>query len=238
MTGPIPLEALVLAALAGAAIPAGGALARWERFLPRWREREFRHTVIAFGGGALLGAVALVLVPEGIRHLPPVSALAGFAAGGLAFMALDRAVVKAYGEAGQLLAMLVDFVPEAIALGALFAAGGSAGPLLALLIALQNLPEAFNAYNELTAHTPRPKGVLARFGAIALLGPAAVAAGYYWLAHSPAALGALMLFAAGGILYIVFQDIAPKAPYRNHWGPPLGAVGGFALALAGDLVIG
>lgn len=45
-----------------------------------------------------------------------------------------------------------------------------------------------------------------------------------------------MLFAAGGILYSVFQDIAPQAKLNKHWLPTLGAVLGFALGLAGFMM--
>ena len=41
----------------------------------------------------------------------------------------------------------------------------------------------------------------------------------------------LLLFAAGGILYVVFQDIATQAKLKKHWLPSLGAVLGFALGL-------
>ena len=46
-----------------------------------------------------------------------------------------------------------------------------------------------------------------------------------------------MLFAAGGILYVVFQDIAPQAKLERHWSPPLGAVAGFLLGLIGQLLV-
>jgi ZIP family zinc transporter len=45
-------------------IPIGGYLASVEHIQPRWRERELRHSVMAFGGGVLMAAVAFVLVPE------------------------------------------------------------------------------------------------------------------------------------------------------------------------------
>lgn len=41
------------------------------------------------------------------------------------------------------------FLPESLALGAAVAAGGSQALLLGALIALQNIPEGFNAYREL-----------------------------------------------------------------------------------------
>lgn len=46
-----------------------------------------------------------------------------------------------------------------------------------------------------------------------------------------------MLLAAGGILYPLFQDIAPMSRLRRHWFRPLGAVFGFALALLGQLLL-
>lgn len=61
-------------------------LLRW----PRWLDQELRHSIIAFGGGALLAAVTLVLVPEGSRSLTPVTALLGFFGGGMIFMLIDR----------------------------------------------------------------------------------------------------------------------------------------------------
>jgi ZIP family zinc transporter len=140
----------VFATAAGAMIPLGGILARVEHIRPQWLEEEFRHSVIAFGGGILLAAVSLVLMPRGITYLSPAWSLAAFAAGGLVFFSLDRLIERRGGSAAQLVAMVADFVPEAIAMGAMFASGDSAGPLLALLIGSQNLPEGSNAYRELT----------------------------------------------------------------------------------------
>lgn len=47
-----------------------------------------------------------------------------------------------------------------------------------------------------------------------------------------------MLTASGGILYILFEDIAPQVPIERRWLPPLGAVAGFMLGLAGLLYLG
>jgi len=54
-----------LTALAGAFIPLGGLLARVEKIGSDWLEQEFRHFLIALGGGILLGAVTVVLIPQG-----------------------------------------------------------------------------------------------------------------------------------------------------------------------------
>ena len=109
---------------------------------------------------------------------------------------------------------------------------------MGLLIALQNLPEGFNAYREAAPDTPaRARRTLLVFAALALLGPAAALLGHYVIAGFPTLLGAIMVTAAGGILYLIFEDIAPQAPLDHAWAPPLGAVLGFALGLLGHLVI-
>ncbi|MDR5868467.1 ZIP family metal transporter [Halomonas koreensis] len=227
-----------LTLMAGMAMPLGGWIALEERIGPRWLETELRHGIIAFGGGALLSAVALVLVPDSLGDLAMAPALGWFLAGGLAFMGLDILLHRSGTSASQLAAMLADFVPEALALGAAFAYGGHGGPLLALLMALQNLPEGFNAYRELHGTTDYSnRRLLGLFFAMAWLGPLAGLGGYWWLADYPAAVAAIMLFAAGGILYSVFQDLAPQARLERHWGPPLGAVLGFALGIGGHLLL-
>ncbi|MBV0932641.1 ZIP family metal transporter [Marinobacterium weihaiense] len=231
------LEILLLTLLAGLSMPAGALVARLEHIHPRWLEKEFRHSVIAFGGGALLSAVALVLVPDGIEHLNTRMALIWFLLGGLVFMLIDVLLNLFKTSASQLVAMLADFIPESIALGAAFALGGSNGLLLALLIGLQNMPEGFNAFRELrhSSHYSANR-IIVTFALMALLGPVAGLVGFIWLAAYPAFVSAVMLFAAGGILYSVFQDIAPQARLARHWGPPMGAVLGFALGIAGHML--
>jgi ZIP family zinc transporter len=224
--------------LAGAAIPAGAALARVERLLPGWAREELRHTVMAFGAGALLAAVALVLVPEGSRRLTTGAALGWFAAGGMFFLAADLLLARLGGRASQFMAMLLDYIPEALALGALIAGEPGTAVLVAVLIAIQNLPEGFNAWRELQVDAPVPRKWLPwLFVLVVPLGPIAAAVGLFVIADTGWVLGAVMLFAAGGILYLIFQDIAPQVPLERHWSPPLGAVAGFGLGLAGHMLI-
>jgi zinc transporter, ZIP family len=222
---------------AGLALPVGGLIARFEHIRPAWLEQEFRHSVLAFGGGILLAAVSLVLVPEGIRELDTLTIAASFIGGGVLALLADRRLARSGLPASNLLAALLDFAPEAIALGALMASNPSLGALLAGFIALQNLPEGFNAYREMVAAggLGRARGLTLLAGA-ALLGPVCGLLGYWLLADAPQATGITMLLAAGGILYLVFQDIAPQAKLSRHWGPPLGAVLGFALGLVAELV--
>lgn len=229
---------VLLTLVAGLSMPVGAFCASIESIRPRWLEQELRHSIIAFGGGALFSAIALVLVPEGSAKLTHIETIVYFALGGVAFMALDRLLDYLQSPASQLAAMLSDFIPEALALGAAFAEGGTAGMLLAGLIALQNLPEGFNSFRELKNSTHfKAITIILAFFLMALLGPVSGLIGYFWLSAYPTAVGAIMVFAAGGILYLTFQDIAPQAKLEKHWGPPLGAVAGFLLGLTGQLLI-
>ncbi|MCA9086592.1 MAG: divalent cation transporter [Planctomycetaceae bacterium] len=232
------LQIVILTLIAGIAMPIGAGIAGIERIRPRWLETEFRHSVVAFGGGALLGAIALVLVPEGIRDLAPVWIVVCFTAGGITFMLLDIRLAANATPASQLVAMLSDFIPEALALGATFVVSKDSGFLLAGIIALQNVPEGFNAQRELVSSTHlRTSHVVGAFALLALLGPVAGLIGYFILAGYPRLVSGIMLFAAGGILYLIFQDIAPQAKLKRHWAPPLGALAGFLFAVLGKVAL-
>ena len=229
---------LLLSILAGSTMPLGAAAARWLRLHPRWLESELRHGVVAFGGGVLIAAVALVLIPEGTSRLSPLAVSLSFGAGGLIFFFVDRAISRSDLKASQLLAMLLDFIPESIALGAMLASGEAGGLVLALMIALQNFPEGYNAYLEMkAAGRLRPNMILSAFAILVLLGPIAAISGYVFLFDEHAVLGSIMCFAAAGILYLTFQDIAPRSHVRNRWAPALGAVGGFLTGLLGQMIL-
>lgn len=228
--------ALGLATMAGASIPLGAALARLElNIFSNWTKTELRHGVMAFGAGALFSAIALVLVPEGIERLSAIPAVLLFLAGGIGFALVDRIISSSGGSMAQFLAMMMDYIPEALALGAILSGDINAAILVATLIALQNLPEGFNAMYEMSESNGKPPS-LWLFVMMVPLGPLAAYVGISLPESFGPAIGAVMMFSAGGILYLMFQDIAPKVPLEKAILPPLGAVLGFALGLAGDLM--
>jgi len=79
--------------------------------------------------------------------------------------------------------------------------------------------------------------IIGTFFAMSFLGPIAGLSGYFFLFQYPNIISGIMLFAAGGILYLIFQDIAPLAKIGNHRAPALGAVGGFILGMLGKMLI-
>ncbi len=230
--------AMVLATLAGLSVPFGASLNFLVRRVPVMQSEVFRHSVVAFGAGALMSAVALVLVPEGSELLPGWLAVALFVAGGVLFFILDRMLARSGSHAAQFLAMMLDYVPEAMALGALLTGATDIAILMAVLIALQNVPEGFNAFAEMQSGALSSMWLFLLFVLMVPIGPLAAALGMGVLVTHSALLGAVMMISSGGILYLIFQDIGPLAHSVGSRVPPLWAVAGFALGLAGHLMTG
>jgi len=230
---------IVYTLCAGACIPAGAVLANFEKIRPAWLENEFRHFIIAFGGGILAAAVALVLVPEGLKYMSsPTSGALIFLSGGFCFFLLERYLGAHRREKPLLTAMLLDYIPESLALGSAFAVGIQSAPLLALFIGLQNLPEGFNAFRELYATKQYSKKHIIVFMLLLVpVGPLIAIVGWFYLSQDLWLMGAVMLFSSGGILYLIFQDIAPQSHMRRHWAPPLGAVLGFSIGMLGNSLV-
>jgi ZIP family zinc transporter len=223
---------------AGLAMVVGGGCAR---ILPAGRRdvvQEAIHAAIAFGGGVLVAAVAFALVPTGLEAVPLGWAIALFFVGSLLFMAIDQKLTRRSGSRAQFMAMLLDFLPEAVSLGAVFPHNPGLGVLLAIFIGAQNLPEGFNAYRELAATGVSGRKILAMMFALSFLGPVAGLLGFLFLQPQPQLVGALMLVAGGGILYLVFQDIAPLVRMKRHWMPALGATLGFIVGMVGEKLLG
>ncbi|CAA0104677.1 Uncharacterised protein [Zhongshania aliphaticivorans] len=231
------LNIIILTAAAGVCIPFGAIVANHTRIQQQWLDKEFRHSVIALGAGILLGAVAIVLVPDALEHLDHSPwAIALLLSGGITFYFLEKYLDIHRRAAPQLTGMLLDYVPESLALGGLAASGADSTLLLAVLIGLQNIPEGFNTYKELTDAGRSSRKVYLLMFALVPLGPIFGIAGYTALGDKHDILGGIMLIASGGILYLIFQDIAPQIPIRKHRGPPLGAVIGFAIAMLGTVL--
>lgn len=142
------------------------------------------------------------------------------------------------GSLAQLMAMLMDFVPEAIALGAVFSQDRSLGFLLALLIGLQNLPEAFNSYLDLRKSGQSPMRCLQILLPLSFVGIAAALLGDHFLSGQSDIVASMMVFASGGIIYLIFDDIAPESKVKNHRTPAFAASLGFMVGIVSDKILG
>lgn len=228
---------LSLALVAGMFIPVGALMASRVSLRSICLKHDIDSFVSYFGGGALLAAIALVLLPYGMENASALSASVAFLIGGLCFWQIDTRLQRSGSTAAQFIGMLLDFVPEAILLGVAAATGSSVVFLLAAMIALQNMPEGFASFQEMHQSSGSDRKLWLLFLTVPLMGPLAAWIGFSWLSTSTATIGVVMLFCSGGILYLIFNDIAPRAHLKHRDFPAIGAVSGFLLGLVGAQLI-
>jgi ZIP family zinc transporter len=177
------------------------------RFHRGFVKTEIKRTSIAFGGGILVAAVAFVLVPEGMRVLSVIPMTGFFSAGATSFYFIYRYL----GKRGD----------------------SNLGLLLALFFAIQNFPESFNAFLEMRKGGSIAKHYLTNFSLLSVVGIGASVLGYYLLTDRPFPTASLMLFSSGGIIYLIFQYIAPMSKLKRAGLPALGASLGFLVGIIG-----
>ncbi|PLX18476.1 MAG: divalent cation transporter [Candidatus Muiribacterium halophilum] len=230
------LQVILYSIGAGLPIIIGGLLSKFFEKIRFKLKDEFNHWVVAFGGGALLSAIAFALVPRAIETMGILDMSVFFLAGTFSFMYIDIIIAKKGGTYAQFISMMSDFIPEAMILGASFAKDNKFGLLLALFIGLQNLPEGFNAFKELKKQF-KESTTLILMTMMSFIGVFAALFGEFFLTGKEGALGYIMLYAAGGILYLIFQDIAPLSKKKNDWIPATGASIGFVIGMIGEKLL-
>lgn len=232
-------ELIWFSGFAGITVLIGGILANYfnHHFTISPINYEITHTLMSFGAGIILSAVALVLIPMGMEKLELLPMAFSFLSGAVLFMFIDRYIAKKGGKTATLLAMLMDFIPESIALGAVFAVESNTSALLAVFIGLQNLPEAFNSYRDLVQSGFTTKKTLIIFFFLSFFGIIGALLGHFLLSDHPALTAHLMTFSSGGILYLLVQDIVPESKLEKNYLISLGAVLGFLVGIIGEKVI-
>lgn len=192
---------------------------------------------MAFGSGIILSALALVLVPKGMEELALLPIIFSFLFGAILFMIIDQYLAKKGGQTATLLAMLMDFIPESIALGAVFAIEPSMAALLAVFIGLQNFPEALNSFRDLVQSGFSVNKALTIFFFMSFFGIAGALIGHFILSDYADLTAHLMIFASGGILYLLIQDIIPESKLDKNYLTSLGATLGFLVGIIGEKIV-
>lgn len=235
----LPTNLILYSWLAGFSVFLGGIIAYFfERKMPKGQAKEFFiHSSLALGSGVLLSAVALVLIPRGLEELELLQIVISFLVGIAFFSFLDSYLSKKGGQVSTLLAMLMDFIPEAIALGALFSVEPKVAVLLAFFIALQNIPEAFNSYRDLLKSGLAPALILSIFFLLSFVGVISALVGTLVLSDKPDFTAILMVFSSGGILYLLFNDLIPTIKIYNSNFPAKLASFGFMIGIIGEKLI-
>ena len=224
---------ILFSALSGMTIFFGGIfglLLELSKISPKNKD-TFIHFMSSFTGGILISTIAFVFIPHSVNSLSNTHIILTFLSGSIFFLLLDKIVQTKFGNISQLMAMLLDFIPEAIALGALLATNKKLGMLLAIFIGLQNFPEAFNSYLDLKNKKITPKKIITYFFFLSFVGVFMAVISSLILVGQKHALSYIMLFASSGILYLLFQDIIPESKIKNSYSPSLGAALGFLLGV-------
>ena len=232
-------DLILYSSISGITVFLGGLLAyRFSNHvMESFHKQKIIHGMVSFGGGIILSALALVLIPRGLEVLDIIPLSLSFLSGAIIFLLIDRYLNKKGGKTATLLAMMMDFIPESIALGATFATDLNTAILLSVFIGLQNLPEAFNAYQDVKSSGFKPRTILTIFFFLSFAGVAGALTGNFFLSDQPEITAQLMVFASGGILYLLFQDIIPEGKLRHSYVTSLWATIGFLIGIIGEKVI-
>jgi ZIP family zinc transporter len=231
------LKIVIYSSFAGLPIIIGGLISSIFQNTKISIKEEVNNWIIAFAGGALLSAISFALIPKAIAELNYIKLIIIFLSGTFTFMLVDIMISKSKSSLAQVISMMMDFLPESLALGASFAHNHKFGLLLAIFIGLQNLPEGFNSYIELR-HKMKHLSTLILMFSLSFTGIIAALLGSYFLSNNPELVDIILLYAGGGILYLIFQDIAPLAKNNNEWIPATGASFGFLIGMIGEKVLG
>lgn len=213
----------------------GGAVSAAVLRLPE----QIAASLTALGGGVLLAAVALELVPDADREAGTALTAVGLIGGTTIYVAIDAWLTRDEGmssvrrsghaaAAGRPMEMtpdhaeaargesiaaglVVDGVPESVALG-LTIAEGEIGIALLAGILLGNVVEAYGAAQPIIAGGHTVRFALTIMGAIGIALAAATVLGGTVLADASAELiGTAQAIAAGAVLAVISIAIIPHA---------------------------
>ncbi|MEU4392070.1 ZIP family zinc transporter [Kribbella sp. NPDC023855] len=244
---PIWLQAGFWGLLAGGALVVGAAIA-W--FIPV--PRRVVASIMAFGAGVLISALAFDLVDEAETTGGLRPTIIGFLAGATAYVAANvilarrgarhrkRSEGQQPSEAQQqgsgaaiAIGALLDGIPESVVLGLSLLGGGGVGVPVLVAIAISNLPEGLSSAAGMKRSGRSAGYVFGVWGGIALASGAAGLLGVVFLqGASPQTIALITAVAAGAILAMIADTMIPEAFERTHLYTGLIATVGFITAFA------
>ena len=204
--------------------------------------------IMAFGVGALISSVSFELIAPAIQSIETWQVGLGLAAGSVVFFVGDRAVAAVGGQGrknaegaeeedgdsglGIVLGTLLDGIPESAVLGMSLVGGGGVSLSLLAGIWLSNFPESLgSSVNMLKSGWTKGRIRLLWIGILAASAIAA-AIGFAALEASSELTGGLVeAFAAGALLTMIADEMAPEAYQRAAIYAGLATVAGFSLAV-------
>lgn len=219
----------------------------------------FRHPsdrvldgLLGFTGGIMVAASVFSLLLPALDRGSLVEVVAGLVVGALFLVLLDGMLPHMHarflergGREGRratlmLSAMTIHNIPEGLAVGVAYAAGGpELGLPIAVAIGVQNIPEGFASGAPLIRVGARTWTAIGFAAATGLVEPPAALLGYGAASAAGAALPFALAFAAGAMLYVVIDELVPESHLRgNERDATLGFLAGFVVMLALDNALG
>jgi zinc transporter, ZIP family len=214
-------------------------------------------SLLGFTAGVMLAATSFSLLVPALERGSLLEVLAGLLAGAVTIAVLDSAIPHAHArfrERGRqpaderaehqaallLSALTIHNVPEGMAVGVAFAAGGDElGVPLAIAIGVQNIPEGFAAAAPLLRAGVGVGVAAAVAAATGIVEPPMAALAYLALDLVDALLPLGLSFAAGAMLFVIVDELIPESHGRgNERAASVALIAGFAVMLALDNAFG
>jgi ZIP family zinc transporter len=203
--------------------------------------------IMAFGVGTLISSIAFELVAPALELADgPLVLVIGSLAGSVVFFLGDRAVSRMGGARrrsrgredrpessglGIVLGTILDGVPESIVLGMSLVSLGGVSPALLVAIWVSNFPESLGATVDMRTAGRSTGWIRGAWWGIAAISAASAAIGYALLNATDASTGAIaQAFAAGALLTMIADEMAPEAFGKSHLYTGLATTAGFLVA--------
>jgi zinc transporter, ZIP family len=214
-------------------------------------DRRVVGLVMALGVGMLFSSIAFELVLPASDSIGALWTLVSFLVGALAFFVGDwyigrlggnrrkgRSGTESHSGLGIVLGTVLDGIPESAVLGMSLASGGGVSGSLLAAIWTSNIPEALGSTQALIDNGMSVRRIRSMWVLIAAMAGVAAAVGHRFVeASSNATGGAVEAFAAGALLTMIADEMAPEAFERSGLltglATAVGFVIGFALTVAG-----
>jgi ZIP family zinc transporter len=246
---PTWLEAGLWGLLGGGALVIG-ALIAWFLRVPD----AVVASVMAFGSGVLISAVAFDLMAEAARTGGLAATALGFLGGALAYLAANVLLArrgarhrKRSGDqqpseseqegSGAAIAVgaLLDGVPESVVLGVGLLGGGVVSlPVLAAVF-ISNVPEGLSSAAGMKRSGRSARYIFGVWTTIAVLSGLSALLGYVALGSAPPeVIAVITAVAAGAILTMIADTMIPEAFEKTHTWTGLITTVGFLVAFAVD----
>ncbi len=202
--------------------------------------------IMAFGVGALISAVSFELVAPAIETAEVWQVAVGLGLGSATFFIGDRLIAKLGGSnrkskdgesdddsgLGIVLGTVLDGIPESAVLGMSLVGGGGVSFALLAGIWISNFPEALASTVNLSKAGMAKGKIRLMWLAILVVSGVAAALGFAIVNNISSRTGALVeAFAAGSLLTMIADEMAPEAYERSAIYAGLATVAGFALAV-------